>query len=886
MKKKILSFVFAICLILPLMAVLTACGGKNPAVVNDIKIIEKATGTDHSNSWTKQDVEFGESPVLDDYKLVLYYSDGSTKDVQSNDSNYSVKYYYTDSSSNRNQISDLTNLNLGFYEICHTYTNNGNVFNAYIYFSVVEGQNINPYYISLSSDSVEYGREIPEITLQTAPSQETGELEIVEHSIKVLTSDEYQEYLSKTTESEKQEYLENNGESIYTNIYQNVGDYYIYVKVSSENFEDKYSVPTKLTVSQATIQLAEGGITGQITATFKYYDVNYTEHKTGSIALSEIDIFDFDASYKFENFYGQQVGGELQWQNPETYVNSKNNGNEFMVLFVPTDSNYKTVEFGKVALTIEKGEINYNQISDSITYSESSSNYEFVIFDNNSTIFRPLDYINVYKWNGASWQQITTESDDNLKKVIDVVAMQAGENKYKIELKDKTNFVWNNQTTNDIEVTKTINKATINANFEISGSQLFENGSFLIPFTNDDRFELTSLSIGTENKNNSNYFQGSAEIVEKNSQEYFKFTPTGLYNSTNELINNSSETYGYAYVIINATPVNSNYVANELSLNIGVSIHRLDANPRFNDDLVLTPGKTFEESLTFMVPESYGTYTVDGYALTDEVPRILHNITVSFVSNSPIYYSKNNNYISVELEKLFVLDTSGEYTEVDLSQPPEELDVMTNWAKSGLEQKLNYNAEVLLRVETKKESYTDVESYYAENVSVTYASKDDMAQFSEDKTYVYNASTNKLSVVTDTEKLYTLNGTISNREGTGTNVTVQEIGGSSNQISGNYSEMLYNSFEIDLPFTSLSSFSGTQTTSYYVDSENGLIKIKMANESIDSGSSVECVYIFDSEGNYVGHQVTHTNLAQDVQADEVLGYTIQFKLINEQIKKD
>ena len=82
MKKKILSFVFAICLILPLMAVLTACGGKNPAVVNDIKIIEKATGTDHSNSWTKQDVEFGESPVLDDYKLVLYYSDGSTKDVQ------------------------------------------------------------------------------------------------------------------------------------------------------------------------------------------------------------------------------------------------------------------------------------------------------------------------------------------------------------------------------------------------------------------------------------------------------------------------------------------------------------------------------------------------------------------------------------------------------------------------------------------------------------------------------------------------------------------------------------------------------------------------------------------------------------------------------------
>ena len=213
MKKKFLTLVLMLVMIFPSVILLNACGGeKNPAVVNDIKIIEKATGTDHSNSWTKQDVEFGESPVLDDYKLVLYYSDGSTKDVQSNDSNYSVKYYYTDSSSNRNQISDLTNLNLGFYEICHTYTNNGNEFNAYIYFSVVEGQNINPYYISLSSDSVEYGREIPEITLQTTPSQETGELEIVEFSNKVLTSDEYQEYLSKTTESEKQEYLENNGE--------------------------------------------------------------------------------------------------------------------------------------------------------------------------------------------------------------------------------------------------------------------------------------------------------------------------------------------------------------------------------------------------------------------------------------------------------------------------------------------------------------------------------------------------------------------------------------------------------------------------------------------------------------------------------------------------
>lgn len=877
MKKKILSFVFAICLILPLMAVLTACGGKNPAVVNDIKIIEKATGTDHSNSWTKQDVEFGESPVLDDYKLVLYYSDGSTKDVQSNDSNYSVKYYYTDSSSNRNQISDLTNLNLGFYEICHTYTNNGNVFNAYIYFSVVEGQNINPYYISLSSTSVEYGREIPEITLQTTPSQETGELEIVEHSIKVLTSDEYQEYLSKTTESEKQEYLENNGESIHTNIRQNVGEYYIYVKVSSENFEDKYSVPTKLTVSQATIQLSEAGITGQITATFKYYDVSYTEHKTGSIALSEINIFDSGASYKFEDVYGQQVGGELQWQNPETYVNSTNNGNEFMVLFVPTDSNYKTVEFGNVALTIEKGEINYNQISDSITYNESSSNHEFVIFENNSTIFRPLDYINVYKWVGASWQQITTESDDNLKSVIDVVAMQAGENKYKIELKDKTNFVWNNQTTNDIEVTKTINKATIYANFEISEDQLFEDGSFLIPFVDDNRFEINSISIiDKDSGDNYNYYQGSAEIVEKNSKKYFKFTPTGLYNSTNELINNSSEINGYVYVTINANPLNDNYVANQLSLNPRVLINRLDANPRFSDNLVLTPGKTFEESLTFMVPESYGTYTIDGYNLTDKVPRILHSITVSFVSNSPIYYSKNNNYISVELEKLFVLDTSGEYIEFDLSQPPEEIDVMTSWAESGLEQKLNYNAEVLLRVETKKESWTDVESYYAEKISVTYASKDDMAQFREDKTYVYNASTNKLSVVTDKERLYTLNGTISNRSGTETNVT---IGGSSNQISGNYSDLLYNSFRIDLPFTSLSNFSGTPTTSYYIDSENGLIKIKMNNS--DSSSGIECVYVFDSEGNYVGHQVTFTNLEQEIQTDETLGYTIQFKLINE-----
>ncbi len=880
MKKKILSFVFAICLILPLMAVITACGGKDPAVVNDIKIIEKATGTDHLNNWTKQDVEFGESPVLDDYKLVLYYSDGSTKDVQSNDSNYSVKYYYTDSSGNRNQISDLTNLNLGFYEICHTYTNNGNVFNAYIYFSVVEGQNINPYYIRLSSNSVEYGREIPEIKLQTTPSQETGELEIVESSNKVLTSDEYQEYLSKTTESEKQEYLENNGESIYTNINQNVGEYYIYVKVSSENFEDKYSVPTKLTVSQATIQLSEGGITGQITATFEYNDVYNTEHKTGAIALSEIDIFDSGDSYKFENFYGQQVGGELQWQNPETYVNSTNNGDEFMVLFVPTDSNYKTVEFGKVALTIEKGEIIYNKISDSITYNESSSNYEFVIFDNNSTIFRPLDYINVYKWVGSSWQQITTESDDNLKKVIDIVAMQAGENKYKIELKDKTNFVWNNQTTNDIEVTKTINKATIYANFEINGEdQLFEDGSFLIPFTNDDRFEFGSLSIGTENKNNSNYFQGSAEIVEKNSRKYFKFTPTGLYNSTNELINNSSVTNGYVYVTINATPVNSNYIADESRLNPSVLIHRLDAIPRFSDDLVLTPGKTFKECLTFMVPEIYGTYTIEDYNLTDEVPRILHNITVSFVSNSPIYYSNNNNNISIELEKLFVLDTSGEYTEFDLNQPPEELNVMKSWAESGLGQKLNYNAEVLLRVETKKESWTDVESYYAENVSVTYASKDDMAQFSEDKTYVYNASTNKLSVVTDKERLYTLNGTISNRSGTETNVTIQEIDGSLNQISGNYSEMLYNSFEIDLPFISLSIFSETPTTSYYIDSENGLIKIKMIGS--DSRSGIECVCVFDSEGNYVGHQVTFTNLEQNVQDDDVLGYTIQFKLINE-----
>lgn len=654
MKKKILMFIFAFMLILPCAIFLSACGEKKEAQITDFNIVEKESGINHNEYWDKGVVYYGEYPVLDDYNLVLEYSDQTTKEVKSDDSKLSVKYLYTNSSGQETEISNLNNLGIGMYTIVYTYTDK-NVFEVRVVFYTEKADFQNPYYLSLSQTSIQYGNFLPEITVVPSSGK------VVEYGIRYLNQTQYDEYLNLEV-AEQQEYLASKNQPVYDNFYGDfeIGEYYIYAEIASDNYNNKFSVPINLTVIPATIHKIESE-DGFATATL-YYGSMFAEGKLGNVKLGDVSINDFYANVRYEDQFGNVVPGSLQWgtQEQNIEINYNNNGQSFRVMFVPDSSNYVPAFYDNVELTVVKGEIFFQDIYQDMSYDPNVQNKTFTIYNNINTNFRPSDYIDVYKFDGSSWNKVTLQEGD-YNSLVDTVTMQAGEHKYKLCLKDSTNFSWkiNGETisSEDIEITKQINQLRINPDFEFgSGVSFNEEGYALISFKcNDDK--LTNISVQEVNKDNNgelgDYFKGSAELVEIEGQKYIKYTPTGLYSPDGVLNNSSNSMSARAYFKIMANPINNNYYFETYEAD--VFVNRLMAGPKLQDTvdqpIELTPGKTYKECFTFMLPESLGTYSSSKINLDDVVPDVLTQtqLTLSFDSKSPIYYSVSALIFNVDL---------------------------------------------------------------------------------------------------------------------------------------------------------------------------------------------------------------------------------------------
>ena len=80
MKKRFLTFLFAICFMLPCAFIMTACGKDPEITLSSIS----AEAVDPDSTTVVYSPNISEQFDLDDFKITATYSDGSTKEVTEN----------------------------------------------------------------------------------------------------------------------------------------------------------------------------------------------------------------------------------------------------------------------------------------------------------------------------------------------------------------------------------------------------------------------------------------------------------------------------------------------------------------------------------------------------------------------------------------------------------------------------------------------------------------------------------------------------------------------------------------------------------------------------------------------------------------------------------
>lgn len=117
MKKKLLSFIFAFCLVIPCVFLLCACG--NDKNLNYIKV-SLADGEYSASIYETRD--FGNTTGLNNIKIKAYYSDNSNENVELTNAQITVSFSADGSEQSRvtktfeeyTQMCEGSNLTAGF----------------------------------------------------------------------------------------------------------------------------------------------------------------------------------------------------------------------------------------------------------------------------------------------------------------------------------------------------------------------------------------------------------------------------------------------------------------------------------------------------------------------------------------------------------------------------------------------------------------------------------------------------------------------------------------------------------------------------------------------------------------------------------------------------
>lgn len=209
-----------------------------------------------------------------------------------------------------------------------------------------------------------------------------------------------------------------------------------------------------------------------------------------------------------------------------------------------------------------------------------------------------------------------------------------------------------------------------------------------------------------------------------------------------------------------------------------------------------------------------------------------------------------------------LLNVEGNYepvnpeTDGNLDPQPSYMEYMGRWMEVGMETiAADYNAQI--QIDYKDQNQTLKITGNLNNKYNDVATNDEPT---------YNDFITK-TTLTHGKDSYVINGKV-DTSGLNNEYTVTKNGETTNfVIDENLHSLIMTALRIDLANNSISS--EEQIYSVAQDSENLKIKI----ESSFEGGNVEVYFVFDAEGNFVGHKVSMTSV------DGTMSYSIQMKLV-------
>lgn len=204
-----------------------------------------------------------------------------------------------------------------------------------------------------------------------------------------------------------------------------------------------------------------------------------------------------------------------------------------------------------------------------------------------------------------------------------------------------------------------------------------------------------------------------------------------------------------------------------------------------------------------------------------------------------------------------LLNVEGNYkpvnpgTDGNLVPQPSYMEYMERWMGTGMKTTApDYNAQIQIDYKDQNQTLN-----ITGNLNNKYNNVETYNDFTTDTT------------LTDGKDDYVINGKVDTSD-LNNEYTVTKNGEPTNfVIDENLHSLIMTALRIDLANNSISG----ETPIYSVAQDSENLKIKIENSF--EGGNVEVYFVFDAEGNFVGHKVSMTSM------DGTMSYSIQMKLV-------
>ena len=318
LKKKLLSFIFAFCLIIPCLFLLSACG--NDKKLNYIQV-SLADGEYSTSIYEARD--FGNTTGLNNIKIKAYYSDGSNENVELSNAQIVVSFSADGSEESRvtktfeeyTQMCENSNLTAGSWKLTLKYKDNS----CEIYIGVSKVNNTSNYTLNVASkvenigeNQIYYGTKFEGINYSVFNGDTQLDDSMIEKICILNKVDGSSSDISSLTQEEIKAlpkpseilYSENYiaGELSYLLEDINPGKYLIFAEIKEQgNYLKSYSDYQTLVVKKS-----------QIVATAENFKIDFTfnQYFCKGVTLDEM-LYGISDGNGYSSFGNSKINGKL-----------------------------------------------------------------------------------------------------------------------------------------------------------------------------------------------------------------------------------------------------------------------------------------------------------------------------------------------------------------------------------------------------------------------------------------------------------------------------------------------------------------------------------------------------------------------------------------------